>query len=135
MRFKFREQGPKEPKCSAHYIGDKVYLPGSIVESETDLAACFPQKFERIDGPAVTPVVSQPATTPMLPLVDFGDNVSANFSNTPDGYAVYFDKTIKYSIVDLTSQSVVRLGLRNETEVDECLNQLCAVLGNANLES
>lgn len=131
MKFKFKDNGPKAPKCGPHRIGDVTYVPGDVIETDSDLAARFPSKFERADSQgkaAKSGHASIKATTvsPKLPMDDFGKDVTANFA-VPDGYVVYHDATIKYTVIDVVGNQIVRLGLKNATAVEEFLEALRTV--------
>lgn len=130
MKFKFRTMGPKDSKCGSHKIGDVTYVPGDIIETDSDLAARFPSKFVRADelGNAAKSEKTKAkfervASLPSLPMNDFGKDVSGNFK-APDGYAVYHDTTIKYTVVKLTENQIMRLGLKNPAAVEKFLDTL-----------
>lgn len=129
MRFKFKEPKHGEPKPGPHTIGSTRYACGDIIETDSDLEKLFPLKFERIDKPvrsakgATRKVVPQPAPIP-LPFGDLGENVTSKCENAPVGYAVFNDRVIKYTVVDVANNLIAKLGLRNLSEVNEYLASL-----------
>jgi hypothetical protein len=59
MKFRLLEKsGPN--KVGPHYVGDKVYLPGSVIESDRPLDVQFKGKFERApeDAPVTEPLAT-----------------------------------------------------------------------------
>lgn len=50
MKYKFKDTALGAPKFGAHYIRGKTYEPGDVIDTPFDLAAAFPEKFERIDS-------------------------------------------------------------------------------------
>lgn len=129
MRFKFREPKHGEPKPGSHTIGSTCYACGDVIETDSDLEKLFPLKFERVDKPvrsaksAKHKVVPQPAPIP-LPFGDLGENVTNKCENVPVGYAVFNDRVIKYTVVDVANNLIAKLGLRNLSEVNEYLASL-----------
>ena len=127
MKFKFRTQGPKDSKCGSHKIGDVTYVPGDVIETDSDLAARFPSKFVRADdlGNAAKSEAKAKAKVklPPLPMNDFGKDASGDFK-VPDGYAVYHDATIKFTVVKSAENQIMRLGLKNQAAVEKFLDTL-----------
>lgn len=61
MKFRLVERDAQNNKVGSHYVGNKKYVAGQIIESDTDLCKKFRNKFERVDdaAPASRPEIVQ----------------------------------------------------------------------------
>lgn len=66
-----------KPKCGPHVQGGKQYEPGDVVESEGDLAAVFPGKFEKVGDSVPTP---QPPSAVPFPGGENATDVTDEFA-------------------------------------------------------